>query len=168
MTKNETAKIIATITSVAATYDLPADYMITMAWIESSFNPRASNRSGAAGLYQFMPTTARSFGLSNVWDAGASAVAAAKYTISNRRYLATRGAPDEPWVWYLAHQQGCGGAWMILSAAARGSAPSPTIRRNMAANGGRGLSCAQFCEMWEKLYATKAATAARIAGGGAA
>ena len=66
---------------------IPAE-LIWLAEVESSFNPKARSPKGAAGLFQLMPTTARSLGLST-WpfderlDAEKNAGAAAKYL----RYL---------------------------------------------------------------------------------
>jgi membrane-bound lytic murein transglycosylase D len=37
--------------------------LVWLAEVESSMDPRASNPSGAAGLFQFMPATARQYGL---------------------------------------------------------------------------------------------------------
>jgi membrane-bound lytic murein transglycosylase D len=41
---------------------LPRD-LLYLALIESGFSPRATSRSGAAGIWQFMPETARQYGL---------------------------------------------------------------------------------------------------------
>lgn len=66
---------------------VPAE-LIWLAEVESSFNPRARSPKGAAGLFQLMPATARSLGLST-WplddrlDVDDNARAAAKYL----RYL---------------------------------------------------------------------------------
>ena len=41
-------------------YDVPADWMLAIAWVESRMDPKAHNAgSGAKGLYQFVPSTAR-------------------------------------------------------------------------------------------------------------
>lgn len=41
---------------------IPQD-LLFLPWIESSYLPRATSRVGAAGLWQFMPATARAYGL---------------------------------------------------------------------------------------------------------
>ena len=47
-------------------YDLPDDLKY-LAIVESGLVPRAQSRAGAVGLWQFMPSTGRSYGLSNSW-----------------------------------------------------------------------------------------------------
>ncbi|MFN3814515.1 MAG: lytic transglycosylase domain-containing protein, partial [Aquificaceae bacterium] len=65
-------------------YGLPSELSF-LPIIESAFNPSAVSRSGAAGLWQFIPSTARKYGLrvdSNVderFDVVKSTEAAAKY-----------------------------------------------------------------------------------------
>lgn len=62
---------------------VPAE-LVWLAEVESTFNPAARSPSGARGLYQFMPVTAKSLGLST-WlpdertDPAKSARAAARY-----------------------------------------------------------------------------------------
>jgi len=58
--------------------------LVWLAEVESSFNPQAQSPAGAAGLYQLMPATAKSQGLSlsptdERFDPGKNAGAAAKY-----------------------------------------------------------------------------------------
>lgn len=45
-------------------YQIPPEFKY-LAIVESSLNPLAVSRSGAAGLWQFMPTTGRAYGLQN-------------------------------------------------------------------------------------------------------
>ena len=58
--------------------------LVWVAEVESTFNPSARSPAGAVGLYQLMPATARSLGLSTHnpderLDAEANAAAAARY-----------------------------------------------------------------------------------------
>jgi len=57
------------LTSVKAVFEmvgLPAD-LSNLAFLESNFNPFAYSRAGAAGIWQFMESTARLFGLEINW-----------------------------------------------------------------------------------------------------
>ncbi|MBP6284699.1 MAG: LysM peptidoglycan-binding domain-containing protein, partial [Paludibacteraceae bacterium] len=45
-------------------YELPAELKY-LSIVESALNPRATSRMGAAGLWQFMPTTGKFYGLDN-------------------------------------------------------------------------------------------------------
>lgn len=64
------------------TYQLPDGLMSAIAQKESSWNPLALNKgSGAAGLFQFMPGTAKAYGLEgdDVYDPNKATRAAGKY-----------------------------------------------------------------------------------------
>lgn len=69
---------------------LPKGLMPAIAETESSWNPQAKNKdSGASGLFQFMPGTAKGYGLNgdDVFDPTKATAAAAKYLQDNmRRY----------------------------------------------------------------------------------
>ncbi len=77
-------KYLGMIQQVLSGQGLPADLAFTV-MIESGFNPLAVSRAGAKGLWQFMATTARRYGLRvDKWvderlDAERSTVAAAAY-----------------------------------------------------------------------------------------
>ncbi|MGN6102998.1 MAG: transglycosylase SLT domain-containing protein [Devosia sp.] len=134
-------------------YGLPQGYLGRTAGIESNGNPNASNPSGATGLFQFMPSTARQYGLANPNDPVASANAAAALAADNARTL-TRGlgrAPT-PGELYLAHQQGAGGALGLLT---HPDAPAISIvgRDAVVQNGGNpNMTAGQFAQLWESKF----------------
>jgi hypothetical protein len=78
------AEIESVIRTAAAAWGADADQLLRVAWCESRYNPSASNaRSGASGLFQFMPATwaansvRAGFAGASVFDAVASANTAA-------------------------------------------------------------------------------------------
>jgi soluble lytic murein transglycosylase-like protein len=56
------------IAEAARLYQLPADFVRAVVKVESNFNPNAVSRTGAIGLMQLMPGTARSMGVVNPFD----------------------------------------------------------------------------------------------------
>lgn len=52
----------------AQKYNLPVALVNSVIEAESGFNPRSLSSTGAAGLMQLMPGTARAMGVRNVWD----------------------------------------------------------------------------------------------------
>jgi soluble lytic murein transglycosylase-like protein len=59
-------------------YGLPEGFLGAIAKAESSFNPNARNsKSGASGMFQFMPDTAKGYGI-NPFNPGQAADAAGK------------------------------------------------------------------------------------------
>lgn len=134
-------------------------YLRTMAKIESGGDPNASNKSGAKGLYQFIPGTAKQYGLSGKeFDAKESALAAAKLSKDNAAELQKHGIEATPEMLYLAHQQGVGGAVKLINAAKEGKSwdqLDSKLKRNMAANAGGGKSAKEFVDMWSERYKSK-------------
>jgi hypothetical protein len=124
-------------------------FMERMAQIESSGNPDASNASGAAGLYQFMPKTAQAYGLADPYDPEASAQAAARLTLDNEGTLKrSLGRDPTPGELYLAHQQGAGGASKLL---ANPDAPAADLvgAKAVTSNGGTaGMTARDFAGLW--------------------
>lgn len=93
------------------------DFMTRTAWIESRFDPSNMNKSsGAAGLFQVIPSTAKRLGLSNPLDGQANTEAAVRHTLENQKLLtAALGRNPTDQELYLAHQQGGAGARALLS-----------------------------------------------------
>ena len=111
------ADIQKIITDAADKYGVPVEALMAIASIESSFNPLAKNpRSSAAGLFQFIDSTAKGMGLADPYDPVASADAAARMAATNIKSLRkTLGREPTTGELYLAHQQGLGGARALLA-----------------------------------------------------
>lgn len=56
------------IAEVARDVALQPELLHAVVQVESSYDPRAVSRAGAAGLMQLMPATARRYGVSDRWD----------------------------------------------------------------------------------------------------
>lgn len=122
-----------------------------VAHIESRFDPNAVNGgSRATGLFQFIPSTWKSYGQGqSASDPAANADAAMRFTVANRDQL-RRSLGREPTEGelYLAHQQGAGGAAKLLAA--------PNVRavdvvgeRAVLGNGGTlDMTAGQFAQKW--------------------
>jgi soluble lytic murein transglycosylase-like protein len=65
-------EICRTLAEAAADNDLPEEFFTRLIWQESRFDPSAVSPAGAQGIAQFMPGTARAYGLRNPFDAGAA------------------------------------------------------------------------------------------------
>lgn len=130
-------------------YGLPQGYLQRTAQIESGGNPNAQNpNSSAGGMFQFIDSTAKQYGLENKFDPMASADAAARLARDNLGYLKQAlGREPSAGELYLAHQQGAGGAAKLLAA---GNAPAASVVGGDAArlNGGNGMSAADFAGKW--------------------
>ena len=136
--------------ALEAQYGLPAGYLERTAMIESGGNPNAQNpNSSAGGMFQFIDSTAKQYGLTDKTDPLASADAAARLAADNRAYLAKAlGREPTAGELYLAHQQGAGGAARLLAA---GNAPAASVVGGDAVglNGGNaGMTAADFAGKW--------------------
>lgn len=139
--------------AIADKYGINRDDFKRMAFVESGFDTRAHNPSGASGLFQFMPKTAGEFGLRNVYDGPSNADAAARLWNSNKEYL-TKALGREPTggELYLAHQQGAGGAAKML---ANPNAPAASFvgRSAITQNGGSAnMTAGEFAHKWTSKF----------------
>jgi hypothetical protein len=102
--------------SLEEKYKLPAGFLNRTWQIESGSGRNMLNQnSGAAGHFQFIPRTARQYGLRDPNSLPESAEAAARLAVDNRAALERAGveSPNAAQL-YLAHQQGAGGALKLL------------------------------------------------------
>lgn len=100
-------------------YGLPAGYLARTYQIESGSGANLYNPlSKAAGGFQFIPSTAKQYGLKDPYDLSQSAEAAARLAADNRAALQKAGieSPSAAQL-YLAHQQGASGATKLLGGA---------------------------------------------------
>jgi hypothetical protein len=63
------ARFAATIAGAAQRWNVSAALLAAQLYAESGFNPFAVSPSGAQGIAQFMPATARAYGVANPFDA---------------------------------------------------------------------------------------------------
>lgn len=68
LASNSTSNFDEMISQAAQIYNLPEDLIKAVIKQESNFNPNAISSSGASGLMQLMPETAKSLGVKNVFD----------------------------------------------------------------------------------------------------
>ena len=145
-------KIAGLIASAAQQYGQDPATLTRIAQIESSLDPNAKNpNSSAGGLFQFIDSTARQYGLSNKFDPAASADAGARLARDNANGLRNAlGRDPTPGEIYLAHQQGLGGAIKLLSnpnARAADLVGAEAVRLN---GGNPGMTAAQFASLWDR------------------
>lgn len=146
------ADIDAVIVAKAAQYGVPADALRRTAMLESGGNPNAKNPgSSAGGLFQFIDSTAKAYGLRNRFDVNEASDAAARLMRDNAAHLSKvlGRAPTDAEL-YLAHQQGPGGAAKLLGNPG-GDAVATVGADAVRLNGGRaGMTNADFAGIWLK------------------
>ncbi len=138
---------------------LPAQFLSRTEQLESSGNPLAYHKvSKAAGPFQFIPSTAKQYGLTDPFNREASADAAARFARDNAAVLRNRlGREPSAAELYLAHQQGAGGAAALL---ANPDAPAASIVGEKAVTLNRGrpdMTAGEFASMWLSKFEGKGA-----------
>ncbi|MCO5070263.1 MAG: transglycosylase SLT domain-containing protein [Rhizobiaceae bacterium] len=138
------------IVEIAEAHGIPQQAFLRMGRIESGLNPKAFHpESKACGLFQFIPSTARHYRLSNCFDPRANTLAAAALWTDNARALtACVGRAPVSGELYLAHQQGSIGACRLLANPEK-LAKDIVGRKAVVMNGGSdGMTAAKFSDLW--------------------
>lgn len=146
-------EIFSTITSTANKYGVDPALMFTMADIESTFNPNATSKTGAAGLFQFTKRTGKQYGLSEEkrYDLAANTDAGAKLLLDNQKILIKNGIEPTPVYIYLAHQLGAGGAIELYNNVTKGTPISASTMKNMGLNFGKKSAEQYLAETTKKV-----------------
>jgi len=146
-------EIFSTINSVANKYGVDPALMFTMADIESSFNPNATSKTGAAGLFQFTKGTGKQYGISGEkrYDLKANTDAGARLLADNQKILIKNGIEPTPVYTYLAHQLGAGGAIELYNNITKGTPISATTMSNMGLNFGKKSAEQYLAETTKKV-----------------
>ncbi|WP_375703875.1 transglycosylase SLT domain-containing protein [Bartonella sp. AD13SXNS] len=156
------------IRQAAARYGLPESYLYRVAQVESGGNPNARNpRSSAGGLYQFIDSTAKQYGLQDRFDPMQAADAMGRLTLDNRNHLSRvlGRAPTDAEL-YLAHQQGAGGAARLLQNP-HANAAQIVGSNAVGLNGGNsGMRASDFVNRVLQMYGGQPYRASPIAQGG--
>ena len=78
-----TESMDAIVEEAASTYNVSVNLIKAVAKAESGFNPSAVSKSGAIGVMQLMPSTARSLGVTDPYDARQNIMGGTKYLRQN-------------------------------------------------------------------------------------
>jgi len=142
-------EVLEVIELVALERDINLLDFVAVGWIESRLDANARNpRSTASGVFQFIRSTANSYGLDDPFDLEANVRAAANLWLDNGNAL-IKGLGRKPTgaEMYLAHQQGAGGALRLLKA--NDSARNEVGEAAVNLNGGRSsISSSEFVNLW--------------------
>lgn len=142
------------LTEAGAPYGISGSYLQRVQQIETGGNPDQTSKTGAQGPFQFVPGTARQYGLKDPFNYSQAADAAARLAADNKAALTGRlGRPPTDAELYLAHQQGAGGAALLLAhpeARAGDLVGDKAIRVN---GGDPNAPASAFTSMWTAKFA---------------
>lgn len=152
MTTYSRKEIVDIVKNTAEKYGIPQEDFLKFAAIETgyTFNPNAANPSGAKGLFQFMPDTAKQYGISGKeFDPAANTDAAARLYLANQKGVEKKHADNgRPYLsggtkpngldMYMLHQQGGGGYSSIQKGIESGTFSRTDTRRNILNNPSSG------------------------------
>lgn len=141
------------------------DYLYKTASLETggTFDPSSRNPvTGAAGLMQFMPGTAKQYKLDDPHDPVAAIDAAARLAADNKKTMLSKlGREPSNAELYLAHQQGAAGAAALLSSPTSSALEVLTrvyddadiAQEAIINNGGStNMTAGEFASLWTSKY----------------
>ena len=139
------------ITDAARRYGQNPDDALRIASVESNFNPSAQNpQSSAGGLFQFVDGTWDKYAPGkSKFDPEANADAGMRLMRDNARYLEkVLGRQPTAGELYLAHQQGAGGAQLLLENPEARAADLLGTRKVLANGGTENMTAREFAQLW--------------------
>lgn len=151
------SKYSAEFDRLTSKYNLPEGYLMTTGMLESSLDPMKKNStSTAGGLFQFIDTTAETYGVDK-FDWKSSSDGAARFAQDNFNNLRQMlGRPPTAAELYLAHQQGATGAASLLqnpTKLAKDIVGSDAVRLN---GGKLDMTAEDFSKLWLDKYQKEA------------
>lgn len=69
--------------TASSTYNIPLNLLLAVAKAESDFDPNCTSSSGAMGIMQLMPATAKELGVTDAYDPEQNIMGGAKYLAEN-------------------------------------------------------------------------------------
>jgi hypothetical protein len=133
-------------------YALPPGYLAKTMQIESGGRNLGPNQAGAAGYFQFVPSTARTMHV-NPNDFSSSADGAARLAVENAQQLRLGlGRDPDGAELYLAHQQGGAGATKLINNPNVNAASLVGTKAIIQNGGTEGMTAGQFVQMWANKY----------------
>lgn len=130
--------VVALANKTADRYGINRADFLTYIAIESGGKNVSRGEKGAKGLLQFIPSTAKMYGIAGEeMDEAKNLDAGARLYLDNARYLKAKGVAPTITNLYLAHQQGSGAVKKLLDAAAAGLRVDDlpdTLRKNVRNN----------------------------------
>lgn len=144
------AEIEDAIQAASKKHGVDANALRAVMELESKGNPNAKNpKSSASGLFQFIDSTAKVYGLTDKFNAHKSADAGARLMKDNMKGLEkSLGRAPTVGELYLAHQQGLAGAKKLISDP-NAKASSVVGSKAVSLNGGTAdMTAGEFANLW--------------------
>lgn len=142
------SKIGNMIKASARTLGFDPDIAMTVASLESNFDPTAVSPTGAKGVFQVTSDYSKDYGITDPFNVQQNIDGSMRGMVDAAQRLQQAGIPVNAGTIYLAHQQGVGGAVKLLS---NPNVPAEQLvgRQAVVVNGGRpGMSAKAFADMW--------------------